>query len=97
MQKTVVVRVDTLHQHPKYGKYYRVSKRFKAHDEKNEYRVGDTITMRETRPLSKEKRWEAVSLVRKSEATMDDPEAESLESGNMKQESGEVKPLIHNS
>ena len=90
MQKTIVVRVDMLRQHPKYGKHYRASKKFKAHDEKGEYRVGDIVMMQETRPLSKEKRWKVISLVRKFEATMDDSEAESLDSGK-------AKSLIHNS
>lgn len=68
MQKTVVVQVDRLKKHPKYGKYYRVSKKFKAHDEKGEYRMGDIVTVRETRPLSKEKRWRVVELVKRNEA-----------------------------
>ncbi|MFY9463198.1 MAG: 30S ribosomal protein S17 [Candidatus Sungiibacteriota bacterium] len=67
MQKTIVVRVDTLKQHPKYGKHYRVSKKFKAHDEKSEYRVGDIIMMQEARPLSREKRWQAIALIKRTE------------------------------
>ncbi len=65
MKKTVVVRVDRLAQHAKYLKYYRVSKKFKAHDENNEYQVGDIVVIQETRPLSKEKRWRVVSLVKR--------------------------------
>lgn len=65
MKKTVVVRVDRLAKHAKYLKYYRVSKKFKAHDEHNEYQVGDTVIIQETRPLSKGKRWKVVSLVRR--------------------------------
>ncbi|MBI2096584.1 MAG: 30S ribosomal protein S17 [Candidatus Sungbacteria bacterium] len=57
MQKTIVVRVDRLKKHPKYLKYIKTSKRFKAHDEKNEAAIGDTVIIRETRPLSREKRW----------------------------------------
>ena len=52
MQNTVVVRVDRLKKHPKYLKYYRISKRFKAHDEKGEYRTGDQVIIEETRPIS---------------------------------------------
>lgn len=63
MQKTVVVQVDRLKQHPRYLKYYRVSRRFKAHDEKGEYRLGDRVKIQETRPLSKEKRWRVVGKV----------------------------------
>ena len=65
MKKTVVVRVDSLAKHAKYLKYYRVSKKFKAHDETNEYQIGDVVIIQETRPLSKEKRWKVVSLVRR--------------------------------
>ena len=57
MDKTIVVRVDRTKTHRLYGKRYTVSKRFKVHDEKNQYRVGDTVTFVECRPLSKEKRW----------------------------------------
>lgn len=65
MSKTAVVRVDALKKHHKYGKYYRVSKKFKAHDEKDEYRIGDVVRIQETRPLSKEKRWEIASLIKR--------------------------------
>lgn len=67
MRKTVIVRVDSLKKHPKYQKYYRVSAKFKAHDEKGEYRVGDVVLIQETRPVSKEKRWRVVELVKRPE------------------------------
>ena len=57
MDKTVVVRVDVSKKHPRYGKYYRVSKKYKAHDAKNEYHVDDRVRIAESRPLSKDKRW----------------------------------------
>lgn len=60
MQKTVVVEVERLKEHPKYKKRFRVRKRYKAHDEKEEYRVGDTVVIEESRPLSKEKRWRVI-------------------------------------
>ena len=63
MTKTVVVAVTNLKQHPIYKKRYRVTKRFKAHDEKNEYRVGDTVFIQECRPLSKDKRWRVVAKI----------------------------------
>lgn len=63
MQKTVVVRVDRLKMHPKYKKRYAVSRRYKAHDEKGEYHVGDKVIIEETRPISKEKRWRVVGKV----------------------------------
>jgi small subunit ribosomal protein S17 len=57
MQKTRVVAVDRLKKHPKYLKYYHVTTKFKAHDEKNEYKKGDRVVIEESRPLSREKRW----------------------------------------
>ena len=65
MQKTRVVAVDRLKKHPKYLKYYRVTARFKAHDENNEYKKGDKVVIEETRPLSREKRWKIVGKVLK--------------------------------
>jgi small subunit ribosomal protein S17 len=55
--KTIVVRVDRIKTHPKYERQFRESKKYKAHDDKNEYKVGDTVLIRECRPLSKDKRW----------------------------------------
>lgn len=60
MTKTRVVEVGRLKKHPKYLRYYRVSKKFKAHDEKNEYKTGDEVVMEETRPISREKRWKII-------------------------------------
>jgi len=57
MNKVVVVRVDRLKKHSRYLKYYRVSHRFKARDEKGEYKVGDKVVIQSSRPLSKEVRW----------------------------------------
>lgn len=63
MTKTRVIAVVSLKKHPKYLKYYKVTKKFKAHDENNEYKAGDTVVIEETRPLSREKRWKIVSKV----------------------------------
>ena len=57
MQKTVVIAITRLIKHPKYKKYYRVTRKYKAHDEKGEYHIGDKVVIQETRPMSKEKRW----------------------------------------
>jgi small subunit ribosomal protein S17 len=57
MQKTRVVAVSRMKQHPRYEKYYTVTTHYKAHDAENEYHTGDVVVMRETRPLSREKRW----------------------------------------
>ena len=64
MQKTIVVRVERRVPHPKFKKIVRVHKKFYAHDEKNEAKAGDRVLIRETRPLSKLKRWELVSIIK---------------------------------
>lgn len=66
MKKTRVVSIDRLVKHPQYEKQYRVTERFKAHDEKEEYKTGDEVVIQETRPLSKDKRWIIVKLVRRA-------------------------------
>jgi len=63
MEKTVVVLVERLKEHPKYHKRYRVSKRYKAHDEKKEYKEGDLVVIEECRPLSSDKKWKVVGKV----------------------------------
>ncbi len=65
--KTIIVRVDRTTTHPLYGKTIRVSKRYHAHDESNEARIGDTVRITETRPLSKLKRWRLVEVVERAE------------------------------
>ena len=64
MEKTIVVRVERRVPHPKFKKIVRVHKKFYAHDEKNEAKAGDRVLIRETRPLSKLKRWELVSVIK---------------------------------
>lgn len=61
MNKTRVVAITNLKKHPRYKKYYKVTRRFKAHDEKNEYKMGDVVLIEESRPISKDKRWVIVS------------------------------------
>lgn len=81
MQKTVVVRADRLKPHPTYAKRYRVSRKFKAHDPERTYRAGDIVVIEETRPLSREKRWRVVELVRRNPAEREeiaDPQGEEL-------------------
>ena len=63
MQKTIVVEVARLVRHPQYPKIIRSKQCFKAHDEKNEARIGDRVRIMETRPLSKDKRWRLVEIV----------------------------------
>ncbi len=62
-QKTVTVLVERRFAHPLYGKQVKRSSKHAAHDEMNEYRVGDTVRIMETRPLSKTKRWRVLELV----------------------------------
>ncbi len=67
MDKTVVVAVERLEQHPLYKKTIRRTTKFKAHDENNECRVGDQVQIMETRPLSKDKRWRVVAVLKKAQ------------------------------
>jgi small subunit ribosomal protein S17 len=61
MDKTVVVSVSRFIKHPLYGKFYKVSKKYKAHDAENKYKTGDTVEIVETRPISKDKKFKVVS------------------------------------
>lgn len=66
MQKTIVVTVDRRVRHALYGKYVVRSQRFKAHDEKNEAKIGDEVQIIESRPLSKDKRWVLRKILRRA-------------------------------
>ncbi len=66
MQKSIVVSIERVVPHPIYKKYFRRTTTLTAHDEKNEARVGDTVKIMETRPLSKTKRWRLVEIVEKA-------------------------------
>ncbi|MHB8303419.1 MAG: 30S ribosomal protein S17 [Acidobacteriaceae bacterium] len=66
MQKTIVVEVEMRKAHPKYLRTMRTTKKFYAHDEHKTARVGDVVRIRETRPLSKLKRWQLEEIVRRS-------------------------------
>ncbi len=74
MDKTVVVEVASPKRHPLYKKIIRRVVRYKAHDEKNECRVGDKVRIVETRPLSREKRWRVAEIVVKGEVVEISPE-----------------------
>ena len=63
MDKTVTVSVERQFAHPLYGKGMKRTRKYHAHDENNEYRVGDTVRITETRPLSKTKRWRVLELM----------------------------------
>ena len=74
--KTIVVLVETHRRHPKYGKRVKYRKKFYAHDENNEAKVGDTVTIMETRKLSATKRFRLVSIDKKAELSVKEAEAE---------------------
>ena len=61
MDKTVVVSVSRFIKHPLYGKFYKVSKKYKAHDEENKYKTGDNVEIVETKPISKDKRFKVIT------------------------------------
>lgn len=63
MNKTVVVRVDDLKKHPRYGRYYKSSKKYKAHDENGEFHIGDKVLIKECRPISKDKHFKVIKKV----------------------------------
>jgi small subunit ribosomal protein S17 len=69
MDKTIVVAVERLVEHPIYKKRVRQTKKFHAHDENNEAHVGDTVRIAETRPISKSKTWRLDEIVRKADHT----------------------------
>jgi small subunit ribosomal protein S17 len=60
MDKTVVVNVTRYVAHKKYGKYYKIDKRYKAHDEANEYKVGEKVIIQEVKPISKDKTFKVI-------------------------------------
>jgi small subunit ribosomal protein S17 len=68
MQKTVVVRIMHLSKHPKYSRTAKAYKTFKAHDEQNKAKLGDTVRIQETRPLSKDKHFRVIDVVKKAQA-----------------------------
>jgi small subunit ribosomal protein S17 len=66
MDKSITVAVKWKEKHPIYGKFVSKTKKFHAHDEKNECNIGDTVRIMETRPLSKTKRWRLVEIIEKA-------------------------------
>lgn len=67
MEKTIVVAVEDRVRHPLYQRTIRQTKKFKAHDEENRCRTGDTVRIMETRPLSKDKRWRVIEILERAE------------------------------
>ncbi|MDD3101972.1 MAG: 30S ribosomal protein S17 [Patescibacteria group bacterium] len=64
MQKTIVVKIDRIKIHPLYKKRYKFSRKYKVHDPKNEAKIGQTVVFAECRPLSKDKKWKLVEVVK---------------------------------
>jgi small subunit ribosomal protein S17 len=73
MDKTVVVAVETRKVHPLYKKSIKVTKKYKAHDENNNCKIGDKVKIIETRPLSREKRWRVMEIMPKREVAATKP------------------------
>lgn len=73
MKQTIVVEVERIKEHPKYKRRYKVHKKYKAHDQNQECKIGDTVVIEECRPISKEKRWR---LVEKKAGRVESSEAE---------------------
>ena len=80
MQKTIVVQVEMRKTHPKYKRVIKINKKFYAHDEQNTARVGDVVRIKESRPLSKLKRWTLEEVIRRSSL----PQAEEIPSRRSK-------------
>ena len=66
MDKTITVAVKWKEKHPLYGKFVNKTKKYHAHDEKNECNIGDTVRIMETRPLSRTKRWRLVNIIERA-------------------------------
>ncbi len=66
MDKSITVSVERKQKHPMYGKFIKSTKKFHAHDEKNECNIGDTVRIMETRPLSKTKNWRLVEIIERA-------------------------------
>jgi small subunit ribosomal protein S17 len=67
MRKTIIVRITHMSKHPKYGKIIKSYTKFKVHDEKNAAKIGDMVRIEETRPLSKDKRFRLIEVIKKSQ------------------------------
>ena len=70
MQKTRIVKITRMAKHPKYKKIVKKTAKFKVHDEKNESKLGDLVTIEETRPLSKDKRYKLINITKKAKSAV---------------------------
>ena len=78
MKKTIVVEVERLKQHSKYKRRYKISKRYKAHDEKETYKLGDRVIIEECRPISKDKRWRVMGRIEQNKTKEPDKKEEKV-------------------
>lgn len=69
MQKTVVVKVERLKEHPKYKKRYKLHKNYKVHVESEEYQIGDQVIIEECSPISKDKKWKIIKRIKSHDST----------------------------
>lgn len=76
MQKTVVVEVEKMKEHPKYKRRYKIWKKYKAHVQDGQYQVGDHVLIEECRPISKEKKWTVVKVLRPAVAVVEEEKTE---------------------
>ncbi|MBI4101436.1 MAG: 30S ribosomal protein S17 [Candidatus Nealsonbacteria bacterium] len=76
MQKTVVVEVESMKEHPKYKRRYKVWKKYKAHTQDGQYQVGDAVVIEECRPISKEKKWKVIKVLRSASIEAEKKEIE---------------------
>ena len=98
MVKTVVVKVERIKEHPKYRRRFKTHKKYKVHDEKEEYKVGDEVVIEETRPLSKDKRWKVIKKILKHQGVQVSSEKEKkLEDQDVKSEHDPTRNNIKNS
>ena len=72
MSKTVVVRIDRLKKHSKYNKFYKSSRKLKAHVETGQYQARDEVLIQEIRPMSKDKRWQVIELIKRPEVAVEE-------------------------
>ena len=81
MDKTVVIETERVQKHPKYHKYLKTRKRYKAHDEENACKVGDKVVIVEARPISSEKKWVVKGILKKEEPILIREEVEADDTG----------------
>ena len=76
MQKSAIVEVERSKRHPRYKKTLKIKRRFKIHDENNEAKIGDWVLIEECRPMSKDKKWKLISVIKKAEKTIESIDTE---------------------